>query len=770
MTRMVHGLSPNFFSMISPNIPESLVLRWVFVPERKNETQSKATVRVYRKNNSTSILTLMVDGEKEVSIAHKINTFNEEGEYEWEVEATSSNGTKYISEKASFRFAKVEMNNSIEWPDGPQPYEYIGSRKYFSEIRENVISVLGDYVLSSNDEIDVLLSLSTIFTGQIVPSKDDFKLLEKALHIIAEKEYTVKQEIRKFIEDGLGASDIHQIYKLISTLSQIPPYQPTNFSISVNNPPMYQIKDALIKNTSSDDTGVSIQTEWQTEKLTEGNCYITFEEEINKDVSYYKLDVITGFEDAMIIHSLYYRVKDLNKIGNKIYFQSRQHEYKNISSSLKGICGFDVQAIDKRGQKSINYSIIQPAPQIRLGFSHYILQNEIHSLTGAAVIKPYVDNLYEGSNNRYIHHLSGDISGFYHYRVKVVDKNGDESNWFEFGPIKIDSFVSTEEDKEEVALDDFDEEDFFKPFSSETPKKQSLLPPSIVPSIIDLEIKPVLAPPKPIVAELTNNTALITWKAVKNADRYEIKLNESVVTTDTSYEYENLKDECPYSVMVRSINKDTYSEWITVSFITPSKPILSKESSITLSKCWRSDYQINYANGHKAYLKGGWRKDIKNEIIQGEWVELQNNRQSGSTVQAGTRWGNHKSIFMIDIEDWATHLDDKEIIKVELYIKRVHNSHGYANDGKSLYLYTHSHLTVPVGEPILENCYEVKNHLWSRGQGNWVTLPIKFGELIKNKKIAGFALHHPIIHVNPPSNYSYCKFDANSIKLRIYYK
>lgn len=771
MAKKIQGLSPNFFSVISPNIPESLTFRWVFTPERRNEVQERAVIRIYKKNFTSTLMVLKVKSEQEISIANSLDMFKEEGEYEWEVEVTSSNKTTSTSERAPFRFASIEMHDDIVWPDGPQSYEYIGSRKYFTEIRENTISVIGNYTLTSNDEIDALLELPTIFTGSIVPNKKDFLILEKALRIVAEKEHIAKQSICQLIEDGLDASDIHKIYDILSNLSKVPPYQPTNFSVVINNPKMYGIERATAISTS--DVTTSIETKWNANKIEEAVTYIAFDHEINDDISYYKLDIITGFEDAIITHPLYYRIKDIKKLGNKIYFQSNHHEYKNISASLKGICGFNVVAVDKRKQESINYSIIQPAPSIHLGVSHYVLQNEIYSLTGAAAVKPYGEDLYSGSNVRYTHYLAGDVSGFYHYRVKVVDKNGEESEWFEFGPVKIDTFIPSDEEPVEdpLPLDGWEEdweEDF--EFPSSTPTKPTIAPPPIKALVTTPVKSPVLEAPKPVVSEIDTNSALIVWRAVKNADSYEIKIMDSEKVTETSFRYNDLEENTSYTVMVRSINKSTVSDWIPVSFVTPSKPIISKEGSAILSKCWRNDYHIKYRNGNQAYSKGGWRNDIIDEIIQGEWIELPNKAQEGSAIEAGTRWGNHKSIIMFDSDDWITALEGKEILKVEMYIKRTHAPHGYANDGKALYIYTHNYSAVPDEEPIISNRFEIKNQLWDRGQGHWIHLPNKFGELIQSGEAKGIALHHPNIHLNPPSNYSYCKFDANSIKLKIHYK
>lgn len=777
MAKKVQGLSPNFFSVISSSVEESLIFQWFFVGEKESEYQEEAAIRIYEKGASSPLVILKSYRDEFVSVKEIVHLFETEKEYEWDIEITSSTLSTLQSERASFRYVDINMHKEIKWPEGPASYEWISGRKYFEDIRENAISVLGDYQIETMEEMDIVVALNTIFTGNVVPSRQDFRCLEDALHLIAEKEYTVKKDIDELIEDGLGAQDIHIVYKILLDLSKIPPYQPTNFSIVVDQPSMYGIQSASATNKGVLDT--SIHLKWEAESIPKTLCYVYIDEPLNDDLAYYEIDLITGFSDFDVSYHLFYRAEDIERLGNKIYFPLDQSSYQNRSRTQESICGFSAIAVDKRKQKSINHSLVKVMEKPYLGISHFVVRNEIYALSGAHAIKPYGEPLYVGPNQSYTHHVDGDTSGFYHYTVKVVDKGGSESDWFAFGPVKIDTYVPPVEE-EPIPTPPSPPpipapEPPVEPKPEPEPEPPIPAPPVVAPPPVEpappTPIPPApLEAPKPTVSNIGMTYATITWKAVKNADSYEIKINNLYRIQTTSHEYTTLKEGSSYTVQVRSINKTSASAWTSISFKTTARPILTKEVPVSDYRCWRSRYHIKYQNGRQSYPAGGWRNDVPGEVIHGEWVELRNKVQDGLAVKEGTRWGNHKSILFVDHAAWRKLLAGKEIVKVEMYLKRLNTTHGFANDGRVLNVYTHNYTAVPSGEPMLGNHYTVADKDWDRGQGHWFKVPNKFGEALRDNTAKGFAIYNPNGYVNPPSNYSYCRFDGNSFRLRIQYR
>jgi len=729
------GLTPNFYSVVSNTISESLIFKWRFISKRK-EYQANAIVRIYPKGSNTVLGNLTVVGVKEqVNIAPIVHLLSYESEYEWEVELTSTEGSVVKSDRASFRYAKINIHKDLEWPTGPVPYEYIGSRKYFNEIRENAIHVIGHYELSTQNEINTALELNNIFKGKIVPSKKDFTTLEDAIRIISDKESVINPEINKLIKDGLGASDIHSIYKYLQELASIPPETPHNFSLTTSQPNMYSISSATASNNSESDT--SIKLRWSIEKIPETLSYISFYDIHDDAVSYYKLDLKIGFNDFVIVHNLFYRVDDLKKLGNKIYFSLNQFEYDFCSSTKMPISGFNVVAVNTHGKESDNHGIVKNINKMYQGVSHYEVQHKIHDLTNSSVIRNY-STIYTGQGIAYTHNVAGSVDGMHHYAIRVVDKSGETSDWYYFGPVRIYTYV------------------YIPPEEPEKPVEPSKPEP--------------LSAPKPSVTNITIKGATITWPAIKNATKYEVKINSVYTVTSPKHIYSNLEENTTYKVQVRALNNEVSSSWASVQFTTLKKPVVTKEVSGSKFSVWRSSYCIKYQNGRVTYPKAAWRTDVPGELIQGEWVELRDKIQDGLAVKAGTKWGNHKSLIYIDDAAWRKLLKDKEIVKVEMYLKRLSTSHGFPNDGRVLNIYTHNYSSNPTGEPMLGYRHQVTGKDWDRGQGHWFTIPVKYGEYLRDGKIKGFGIHYPDTNINPPSNYSYVRFDAKSFKLRIHYK
>ncbi|TKI88591.1 hypothetical protein FC702_41685, partial [Bacillus cereus] len=108
--------------------------------------------------------------------------------YEWEVKVTAANDSTAFSGRKRFKFGPVFLQDGLVWRDGPDAYEYIGTRQYFEEIRENAASVLEDYVIDSIEENDALEKALALFTRETVPSRTDFENLESILWLIAKKE------------------------------------------------------------------------------------------------------------------------------------------------------------------------------------------------------------------------------------------------------------------------------------------------------------------------------------------------------------------------------------------------------------------------------------------------------------------------------------------------------------------------------------------------------------------------------------------------------
>ncbi len=66
-----------------------------------------------------------------------------------------------------------------------------------------------------------------------------------------------------------------------------------------------------------------------------------------------------------------------------------------------------------------------------------------------------------------------------------------------------------------------------------------------------------------------------SWDAVPNADYYEIHFDNMLYTTiqGTSFTFEDLEAETPYSFRLRAVNKDGASDWVSFQAVTKDNPL-----------------------------------------------------------------------------------------------------------------------------------------------------------------------------------------------------
>lgn len=74
-----------------------------------------------------------------------------------------------------------------------------------------------------------------------------------------------------------------------------------------------------------------------------------------------------------------------------------------------------------------------------------------------------------------------------------------------------------------------------------------------------------------------------TWQKVNNADYYEIDFNGMRYSTimDTTLLFEGLTAETPYSLKLRAVNKDGYSDWVEMKATTKANPLKFAIQEIT---------------------------------------------------------------------------------------------------------------------------------------------------------------------------------------------
>ncbi|TKI91091.1 hypothetical protein FC702_37570, partial [Bacillus cereus] len=62
------GLSPNFNSIVSPDVPSSLIFSWTFIKENSGDYQKNAEVKVYKTGSNKALITFSTGTDQQVDI------------------------------------------------------------------------------------------------------------------------------------------------------------------------------------------------------------------------------------------------------------------------------------------------------------------------------------------------------------------------------------------------------------------------------------------------------------------------------------------------------------------------------------------------------------------------------------------------------------------------------------------------------------------------------------------------------------------------------
>lgn len=723
------GLSPCYLSLVSPDIEDTHEFSWTFISSGKDK-QKSAVVRIYEQGATTALTSISATNDESVLVTNRLGLLTLGTTYEWTVTVTSSDGTTATSSKQKFKYSSI-TESPLDWPEGPYPYEYIGteyagSRAYFTDIRENAVLVLTSYATSSKSDQALLKKAGELFTGDIVPSRDDFVALEEIIHFIATKEEEVKNQVDELVFDGLGAEDIHKIYGFFNTLAKSNPDSSPSASLSFSN--IVPLKMTSGKASNNGDADLTIDVSWASNSVQQASCTMTIGPDPGVNISYYRIIFSSGYNDFVVKQTLYYRRQDIVSMGRKIAAPCEHPNYHHLSKTKKARYRIDIQATTTRLANSPSYGATYSPADIPIGIEKYQVRAQRRDLNNKQVVKDWYD-IYNGPKKAYTHTVAESATGTYRYAVRVYDINGNVSAFY-----YIDDYI----------------------------KIDPLKPP---------------AAPKPTISDKTVSSLTVKWAAVAKADSYEIQPQYGKKTTTSltglSKTYSGLDDATSYSYKVRAKNRAGYSAWVTVTGKTNTKPTVSKVEKTAKTRSWRTSYKILYQGGGSSSPSSEYRTKYDNkEVFHGQWIELKDKVQDGLRVRKGTRWGNHKSLFFLDYQYWQKTLKGKEILSVRFYIKRKITQHGYPYDGRFLHVYTHNY-TGPSALPSASKGPTISNHKkidkldWNRGEGHWVTLPVSWGEKLRDGSIKGIAFHHPTSDQSP---YSYMRFDPTSFKFEVKYK
>lgn len=723
------GLSPAYGSFVSPDVQESFMLSWVFRGEY-GETQSKASVVI--KKGSTTLATKTVTGAStSFSLSDAGITWEENVDYTWSITPYNQNGSAGpVSNTMTFRYALLPKKPGISWEDGPEPFEYIGTRKYFNTIQKNSLVILADYGLKTKREQDLYAKIEkNMFMGDVVPDRKDFILVEELLALVSEKEFTLPPEVQQLIEDDLGAGDIHRIYKMFDYLAKRDPESVPGVDIFVPgmNAPAIASFTASIDN--KEDSTVDLKWTTASQAKTYGEVTILGQSR-SEDVRYYQCQLTYGSDVDPLTSTLYYRPVDFERIGYKIRFEMDYASIYTKETLSRAYESFYVVAVDHRDNRSDSFGkklIHGPNYKVPLGLDYYEIQMEKNGL-GANTPNGWNWNWIANSQGSpHVHGLPNNSEGTYFFRIRFIDRSGLQGEWRESNGVKYD------------------------------PLKPPPPPKNLRPILIDI------------------NVIQWQWDRSPTADGYNVSFPTDNYsggpTTDDKWWKEGLGEGSWNEIRVQAYNRAGTSSWVGIWTQTKTRPPVEEYQQTPTADCWRTAYTIN---GGRSWNAAAWRLDswdvARNEIIQGMWIELRSGiNTDGRWVPAGTTYGNHKSLVYFNRSYWQNKLRGKEILEVKIYLKRKSTQHGYPNDGRYIQFWTHNYDSRPSGEPWLGNPHRINDANIGRGQGRWFTLPNYYGEYLRDGKMCGIALHADFRTVDK-DQYTYMRFEESETQLFIKYK
>jgi len=721
------GLSPSFNSLVSPYIPSSLEFEWEFRKSGSADTQIKAQVYFYDMEDEETPVVLknytLTGSSDRVTYEQLALNLSNGSRYAWKVRTTNQlNEVSEYSELAFFTYNDVETKSLMSWESVIKEGDVVRQGDIFDEIKSNLSEIINDYVGQGiENEESYLEIVENLFTGELVPSRDDFNGLEKAINFIAvQKEIMSPFDVIGPVQNGLGAEDIGIIQGFLYSIQMQPPQAPRNVSLVVELPTMYDVSSIGGSTTGIGDTTIEVQWDSEEYPLTEGK--VAFNKlSTSEDIAYYKVDFNYGVNGSGIKHVIYYRPEDLADMDNGFFFSTnweRIFSSSNISSAKHKIT---VNAIDKRGNMSLPYETFKTYGtnfKIPLGLSGYNM--EYQKDTDVATKWYSVAGISLFTKNTYKHNL-GENKFKVRYRIRTVDKTGLLGNWV------TSSWI-----------------DF-----------RGLVPP---------------LPPKNLKYTSTYNAFTVSWTAGMYATSYELKVDDSSVKPASQLTYTSVdkKANTYYTFYVRSVNAVGKSAYVSMKVKTKLPPTAVKTYGVSRNgQSWRTDYR---SYGGIIANSAGWRKETT-DVIQGRWEYATNTYDDWNMdgrdelVYAGMHNGNHRGFWFLNYADIKKDLAGKKIKSVQVYIKRESSEHGYPKDATPLYLWLHNYASPPSGTPTLFNEYNTKVK-FDRGEGKWLTIPNAFVEKIVNGTARGFALHKKSVGVK--NDLSYQRFDTK-IQVKVTY-
>ena len=539
------------------------------------------------------------------------------------------------------------------WNEYPEKYEVVKKDVFFDEFRSNLIAVIRDYSeLGHNNEPQMIANANTLFSGDIVPSRSDWSIIQETLIELAKnKEFSTLQ--RNFfgdVHDSLGISDLQRIREFLDAVQTI---NPQSSSIAIGLPAIIRTRLTTPSLWSPDNYKESIYINWaiDLDSVAPQSATITAARSISEDISYYILRVYSGSASWSKTFNPHEQINYSLPLKWTEWYPHNQLSGPGVAATL--------EAYDKRGNAQITNGVVHYP-------GHTVVQTPINFYR--------IEYQIDGSN--WIH--LGDThspswvwsnipkkTGTYQFRVMGIELTGVQTDWV------------------------YSERKYFS-YLPDPPEK-----------------------PNPTYTS-TSKAITISWQACARAEYYEVynwstpeKAIEMSVNGNVYYKkvmanqtrsvtLYNFSSNSSHGISVKAVNAGGEAIGY-VSAKTKANPLLKKSYSTQNSRVWRGAYKFLNSWGGVSHHAGKVWRDEKDAIYQGEWkeVKLGGWRQRGGNgsyymAYDGNTWGNNMSFLFFDYGKMRNELRGKKISKVTISINRsTAGAHGFPQ-ANPIYIYNHN--------------------------------------------------------------------------------
>ena len=158
-----------------------------------------------------------------------------------------------------------------------------------------MINVINDYKgLGVENELALIARTSTLFTGDVIPSRKDWETLNyvlKELSTVKEQGQMYNHFIRD-VSDSLGISDLEKIKEFIDYIQTLPPIT-ASIQIQMDAPEMYgvvNLRDSTTDNWAHTNLNWGLSSNY----LKKPQARINFTPSSSEDISKYVMNITAG--------------------------------------------------------------------------------------------------------------------------------------------------------------------------------------------------------------------------------------------------------------------------------------------------------------------------------------------------------------------------------------------------------------------------------------------------------------------------------------------